>query len=131
MPESRLAENLRYLREINEYRQEDVSARINVARQTYSTYENGKRTPCVDTLRCLAKLYGISMDALVDSDLSQSLISEPGSYRHFAETPQDSRIALSGADAKMLMDYKSLPAEDRAEIREYVRFKKQRVKKSS
>ena len=41
-----------------------------------------------------------------------------------APAPDNSLIRLSGADAKMLMDYKGFPVDAQREVREFVRFKK-------
>ena len=124
MSESKLAGNLRYLREINGYTQDQVRRRINVARQTYSTYETGRRVPSIDTVRSISELYGVSIDSLMKNDLSRSVISEAVSHGHDAVQTSGSRIHISGAEAKMLSDYKALPTDVQAEIREFVRFKK-------
>lgn len=124
MSESKLAANMRSLREAYGYSQKYVSSQIHVARQTYSIYENGRRMPDADTLCNLAALYHISLDYLLYGDLSRSSASENFVREHSALTPDNSLIRLNGAEAKMLMDYKSLPPETQREIREYVRFKK-------
>ena len=124
MSESELAANMRTLREAYGYSQKYVSSQIHVARQTYSIYENGRRMPDADTLCNLAALYHISLDYLLYGDLSRSSASENFVREHSALTPDNSLIRLNGAEAKMLMDYKSLPPDTQKEIREYVRFKK-------
>ena len=124
MSESKLAANMRSLREAYGYSQKYVRSQIHVARQTYSIYENGRRMPDADTLCNLAALYHISLDYLLYGDLSRSSASENFVREHSALTPDNSLIRLNGAEAKMLMDYKSLPPDTQKEIREYVRFKK-------
>ena len=47
-----------------------------------------------------------------------------GDVADTAITQDDSLIRLNGADAKMLMDYKSFPSREQKEVREFVRFKK-------
>lgn len=65
MLRSTLGQRLRRLREDRGYTQEHVSTILNVERQTYTNYENGYRTPPLDSLVQLADLFGISMDYLI------------------------------------------------------------------
>ncbi|MDU4147919.1 MAG: helix-turn-helix transcriptional regulator [Bifidobacterium breve] len=58
-------DNLKILRNENSFRQEDVAAKINVARQTYSYWETGERVPDINSLILLADLYNVSLDYLV------------------------------------------------------------------
>lgn len=125
MSELRVAENMRILRELFHYSQDQLSKIITVSRQTYSIYETGKRLPDLRTAIELSNLYHISVDALLYTDFSQKQIAEssPGG-EHTALLPENSSIGLSGPDARMVVNYKSLSPEDQQEVREYVLFKK-------
>lgn len=124
MPEIKLAVNMHSLRDVYGYSQDYVSSQIHVARQTYSNYERGKKLPDIPTLLYLAELYQISVDQLLFGDFSGIRSTEDVIREHTAITQDDSLIRLNGADAKMLMDYKSFPSREQKEVREYVRFKK-------
>lgn len=52
-----LAKNLRKLRERYGYTQEDVSAKINLSKSTYGSYERGEKYPNIDTLILLAQIF--------------------------------------------------------------------------
>lgn len=129
MRELRLTDNMRELRNTNEYSQQFVSDQIHITRQTYSLYETGKRFPDLKTVCDLAELYHVSVDLLLYMDLSMDIeqIAETLSGEHLAITGESSAIPLNGADARMLTNYKSLPPEIQEEIREYVLFKKRRL----
>lgn len=129
MSELKLAVNMRTLREVYGYSQEDISSQLHIARQTYSNYERGKRIPDILTIVKLAELYGITVDQLLFGDFTGVHTTEDVIREHSAITPEDSRIRLNGPEARMLMDYKSLPRETQREIREFVRFKKQLLSK--
>lgn len=124
MPEIKLAANMRSLRDVYGYSQDYVSSRIHVARQTYSNYERGKKLPDIPTLLSLAELYQVTLDQLLFGDFSGVHSSDDVIREHMAMAPDDSLIRLNGADAKMLMDYKSFPSREQKEVREFVRFKK-------
>ena len=65
-----LPDKLRELRKAHSYTQDYVATALGVARQTYSHYETGKRTPDAETLYKLAGLYNISVDDLIQLTLS-------------------------------------------------------------
>lgn len=55
-------EKLRELRSLEGWTQEEVAKKIGVSKQTYSHYENEKRTPSLETIRKLAVVYGVNID---------------------------------------------------------------------
>lgn len=64
-----LPEKLRELRKAHSHTQDYVATALGIARQTYSHYETGKRTPDAETLYKLAGLYNISVDDLIQLTL--------------------------------------------------------------
>ena len=124
MRELKVADNMRELRITNEYSQKFVSNYIHIARQTYSLYETGKRPPDLKSVCYLANLYGVSVDMLLYADLSAKQIADSSTDEHFAIASETSAIPISGADARMLANYKSLSPELQKEVREFVLFKK-------
>lgn len=63
-----LGENIKYLRKLNNMRQEDICNLFNVARGTFSMWETGKREPDCKTLINLAKLFNVTVDYLIGND---------------------------------------------------------------
>jgi len=131
MSELKLAVNMRELRTANKYSQQYVSDFIHIARQTYSLYERGHRIPDTETVCSLAELYQVSVDALLFADFSGNQIADAAPAEHHAILPDNSAVRLTGADAKMIMDYKSFPVEIQREVREFVRFKKRLLSKDN
>ena len=65
MSEYRKSSNyLKELRKAHGYTQDFVASRLEIARQTYSHYETGRRVPPYDVMQRLAALYEISLDEL-------------------------------------------------------------------
>ena len=60
MSNIQLANNLRHLRKQHELTQKDLSRMLNISRQAYSNYETSKRTPDLDTLLYLSRLYQVA-----------------------------------------------------------------------
>lgn len=103
-------ENIRALRKNSNYRQADVSRLLNIQRQTYCNYENASRTPPLDIVIALAKLYNVSVDYLLCGSNSASN-SEPE--------------PLSPDKQELLTEYTSLPENKQREVRDFIQFKKQ------
>lgn len=58
-------ENLKELRLSRSMTQEQVAEKLNVTRQTVSSYESGRTRPDVDTLVRLSEVYGTDLDAII------------------------------------------------------------------
>jgi len=70
-----LKDNLITLRKMNGYSQGEIAEKIGISRQAYAKWENGSTVPDVDKASQLAKVYGISIDRLMDDkDESASII---------------------------------------------------------
>jgi transcriptional regulator with XRE-family HTH domain len=62
----RFNENLKKLRLDAGLKQVDVAKKIGVAKNTYCKWELGTREPDIMKIKALAKLYGVSVDYLLD-----------------------------------------------------------------
>ncbi len=60
-----LSENLLRLRKLHNLSQEAVAEKLGVTRQAAAKWENGESTPDIVNCIGLAKLYGVSLDELV------------------------------------------------------------------
>ena len=67
-----LKDNLVMLRKMNGYSQEQVAGKIGISRQAYAKWENGLTTPDLEKASMLAKVYGISIDSLMESEEGDS-----------------------------------------------------------
>lgn len=65
MPQSTLSNRLKQLRDSHNYTQEDLGNYLNMTRQGYAHYENGKRVPDYHILLRLSFLYNTSIEQLV------------------------------------------------------------------
>lgn len=84
--------NLRYLRKEHNMSQEDIATRLGL--KSYTTiqkWESGKATPSVLTGHKLAKMFGVSLDALVNKDLSE-----------------EENFALASDEIRLIEAYRSL-----------------------
>lgn len=61
----RINDNLRELRQVRNLTQEQVAEKLNVTRQTVSSYESGRTRPDIDTLVRYSELFGIELESLI------------------------------------------------------------------
>lgn len=67
-----LKDNLVMLRKLNGLSQGQVAERIGISRQAYAKWENGLTTPDIEKASLLAKVYGISIDDLLECEKDDS-----------------------------------------------------------
>ena len=79
----RFAENLIALRRSRNWSQEELGQRLGVTRQTVSKWELGQTTPELEKLVELAKLFDLSLDALVNG-----ASTSPDFSKHQGDGPQ-------------------------------------------
>lgn len=75
--------NLRRLRKIHQYTQEELAEKLNVSRQSVAKWENGESTPDIDSCIKLAKLYNVRLDDLVNHSEEKSGIIIPPKGKFF------------------------------------------------
>ena len=70
-----LPKKLSFLRKEKGLSQENLADEMNVSRQAVSKWESGNVMPSLDNLIYLSRLYGVTIDSLIDD--SQDLLPEP------------------------------------------------------
>lgn len=65
-----IANRLRQMRNKNNLSQEELAAKMGVSRQAVSKWERAEASPDTENLILLAKLYGVSIDELLNADSS-------------------------------------------------------------
>jgi len=94
-----IANRLVELRKKNGYSQEELAEKLGLSRQAVSKWERAESSPDTDNLICLAKLYDISLDDLLNTDqnieeIRQEVIDKEESkkkYSHSCPKPEDEK----------------------------------------
>lgn len=68
------ANRLQQLRKANGYSQDVLAEKLGISRQAVSKWERAESSPSVDNLIDLAKLYGISVDEMLNTDNDKVVI---------------------------------------------------------
>lgn len=76
------ADRLIALRKQNGYSQEELAAKLGVSRQAVSNWERAETSPDTDKMIALAKLYGCTIDTLVNPPASADAELPEGSFYH-------------------------------------------------
>jgi transcriptional regulator with XRE-family HTH domain len=71
-----LKENLRTLRAFMGLTQVELSEATNIHVKSIGAYEEGKAEPSIDTLRCLAKFFGVKVDDILKCKIRKFQVIE-------------------------------------------------------
>ena len=77
-----LPEKLVYLRKQKGLSQEELAEKMELSRQSISRWESGGSVPGIESLKLLSRLYGVSVDYLLDDSLDAPTDTTP------QETPE-------------------------------------------
>lgn len=119
MSNIQLANNLRFLRDKFGLTQKALAEMLNVSRQAYSNYELGKRSPDLDTLLYLTKLYQVSLEDLVFCNVRSlpninSIAEGTTPYHILAKDKKtDNTIYLSEAELEFVLKFRAASEENR------------------
>jgi transcriptional regulator with XRE-family HTH domain/uncharacterized membrane protein len=85
-----IANRLVDLRKKSGLSQEELAAKLGLSRQAVSKWERAEASPDTDNLICLAKLYGVSLDKLLNTDESvDEIVKEQVHPQEEASQPEE------------------------------------------
>ena len=67
-----VSQNLKYLRKRSGITQEQMANKIGIKRSLLGAYEEGRADPRLNNLLKISEIYGISVDKLIDEDLTSN-----------------------------------------------------------
>jgi len=116
-----IKDQLKKYREDRKYNHSFVASYLQVARSTYTNYENGIRLPDVVTLDKLARLYNVSIEAFLYPEELYNSFKELHnlSYDH-DRLPE---IDLNKEEKHLLYYYRQLTRKNKKEISHIVQYK--------
>lgn len=106
-----LGAKLKQLRIENGLTQTYVGAKLNIGNKTISDYERGISEPDTTVLKELARLYGISIDELLDNEP----INSTTSGERLKELRIEKRLTLRELADKLSMSYSNIAMIERGE----------------
>lgn len=68
------ARNIKYLRQLKQFKQEDIASLFNVTSQAVSKWETAKSLPDIKTLLSIAEYFHVSMEDLISKEISNENI---------------------------------------------------------
>ena len=127
-----LGNRIRNLREDNDLTQKELSGMVGLTPKMISFYENNQRTPPVDILIKLSKIFNVTVDYLIGSPTSTSIselsIKELNLLKYFRSVTSDSQqeqklgpitkyfpnaTILSSEEQELVEYYSELSVKDR------------------
>lgn len=113
MANIQLSKNLRFKRKEIGLRQEDIGTMLNISRQAYSNYETGNRAPDLDILMKLCDFYHLSLDELVNANLSNRIGETKGPYQFAIEIKSADTLYLTEDEVDLIMNYRDSDEDTR------------------
>lgn len=92
-----LAQKLVRLRKKQGMSQDDLAAELQVSRQAVSRWEVGNTVPSTENLQCLSRLYGVSVDDLLDDErglTEEAIPSQAENHKTAREHKQQKRSVI-------------------------------------
>lgn len=117
MMQSLLSKKLRLLRRKLHLRQEDIAQQLHMERTTYCNYENGTRTPSLETLVHLADFFQVPTDYLLREDNIQDM--------------NTNLYPLSLPEKSIVLLYRELPLSAQQEWAHYSCYRLSLISKSN
>lgn len=132
-----LSAKLKELRKVHGLTQDYVASVLDIARQTYSHYETGKRTPNPETLFKLAGLYNISVDDLMqltidvdrniyyDAPASTQSSEDLAGFLEYFNNPNNKKKFqnFNNLEKELLYYFEKISELDKKEIIEFTKIK--------
>lgn len=106
------AEKLKALRKENHYTQKYVANYLSVSRSTIAGYETKNRQPSYEKLTVLAELFHVSVDYLLDDDLSEIELFE--------------HMSKAKAERYLLAHFHHLSKHAKKELLDFLQYLEQR-----
>lgn len=75
-------DNLIFLRKMNKLSQEELAGKLDISRQTLSKWETGEALPDIERCKCLANIFGVTIDDLVNYDKEADGLPIPPKGKH-------------------------------------------------
>lgn len=76
-----IASNLKYLRKQHGFTQEELSVKLGINRPVLGSYEEGRAIPKIQALQQISTFYKITIDQLINEDLSLQVENAPAEKR--------------------------------------------------
>ena len=115
MSNIQLAANLRRLRTDHNYTQAQIGEQLNISRQAYSNYENGKRIPDIDMLIRIADIYEVTLEQLLTQTCTKTGIVNESSGPYFASRiiASGDTLYLTGEEINLVAHYRNAGEDER------------------
>ena len=121
MKNPELARQMRALRTVNHYTQQQIADILNIDRTTYTSYAISKNTPDIMLLDAVAKIFSVDIDFIlhIDTQNIDTLCDEVEAYE--ANNDDCSLVSkLSKEERELIGEYRILSEKDKRKVRKTI-----------
>ncbi len=124
-----LNEQLKLIRKKNKFTQQQISDLLEIERSTYASYETGRNRPDISLLSAFAKVFGITVDYIINIDPSKELSVFDSNLSIKKEQGETLVSELVKDEKEVLSMYRLCSDEDREKIKVVLKdLKKENLK---
>ncbi len=96
-----LSKRLKELRKLNKLTQIELAKKLDVTSGAVGLWETGKRSPDIETILKISKVFNVTLDYLLGSELENQIIiiGKSGDFKYFSLNEKDLKTITNLADS--------------------------------
>lgn len=117
-----LSNKLKFYRKSMNLTQQQVADALGIQRCAYAYYESGKSSPKLPVLKMIAKLFNVSIDILLDNDVTAPDVMRLNSDNDYLQKwiPDDKFNQLSDFEQNVLLRIRLMSADEKEKLIDYL-----------
>lgn len=117
-----LSNKLKFYRKSMNLTQQQVADALGIQRCAYAYYESGKCSPKLPVLKMIAKLFNVSIDILLDNDVTAPDVMRLNSDNDYLQKwiPDDKFNQLSDFEQNVLLRIRLMSADEKEKLIDYL-----------
>lgn len=124
-----LCEQLKIVRKANKFTQQQTADALGIERSTYASYETGRNRPDISVLESFAKIFGVSVDFVVNVDTRAELSFFDVKSKYTPHENEQLLSTLTKEEQNILALYRQCDDSGKKAVKEQLRKSRDKSKK--
>ena len=124
-----LCEQLKIVRKLNKFTQQQTADALGIERSTYASYETGRNRPDVALLEKFAKIFGVAVDTILSVETDNGLSLNELKSQYGKKQSKNLLSSLSKDEQNIIAEYRLCSEKEKDEILKLIKNSKNKKKK--
>ena len=124
-----LCEQLKTVRKLNKFTQQQTADALGIERSTYASYETGRNRPDVAILEKFAKIFGVAVDTILSVETGGNLSINELKSKYGNSKSKNLLSSLSKDEQNIIAEYRLCSEKEKNEILKLIKNTKEKKKK--